>query len=103
VRAAIRSVPAGCVVTYGDVAELVGRCGPRRVARVLSLDEGADDDPSDEPLPWWRVLRADGTPAPHLAVRQLARLRAEGATLRPDGSAVDLRRARWDGGTGHHG
>lgn len=97
VRAAIRTVPAGRVVTYGEVAELVGRGGPRQVARVLSLGLGEDDHPDDEPLPWWRVLRADGTPAPHLAARQLALLRAERTPLRPDGLAVDLRRARRDG------
>ena len=40
-----------------------------------------------------RVLRADGTPAPHLAREQLARLRAEGVLA--EGHRVDLRRYRW--------
>jgi alkylated DNA nucleotide flippase Atl1 len=43
------------------------------VGRLLSED-GQD-------LPWHRVLRADGSPAPHLAAEQLARLRAEGVTV----------------------
>jgi hypothetical protein len=46
-------------------------------------------------VPWWRVLRADGTVAPHLRERQLARLRAEGTPMDPYGDGVDLSRARW--------
>jgi alkylated DNA nucleotide flippase Atl1 len=51
-------------------------------------------------VPWWRVLRADGTPAPHLRERQLALLAAEGTPMVPSGEAVDLRRARWDPAVG---
>ena len=50
---------------------------------------------ADEGTPWHRVLRSNGTPAPHLADEQLARLRAEGV-LATDGR-VDLRRYRWSG------
>ena len=46
----------------------------RLVGRILAED-GHD-------LPWHRVLRADGTCAPHIATEQLARLRAEGVILR---------------------
>lgn len=90
VLAAVEQVPAGSVVTYGDVAELVGEGGPRQVGAVLSR-YGSD-------VPWWRVLRADGTAAPQVAERALARWRREGTPLRPDGVRVDLRAARWDGG-----
>jgi len=38
------------------------------------------------------VLRADGTPAPHLATEQLARLRTEGVLA--DGGRVPMRRYR---------
>ncbi|MGH3606141.1 MAG: MGMT family protein, partial [Pseudonocardiaceae bacterium] len=46
--------------------------------------------------PWHRVLRADGTPAPHLAVEQLARLRDEGVPV--EGGCVSMRRSRQDAG-----
>jgi methylated-DNA-protein-cysteine methyltransferase-like protein len=38
------------------------------------------------------VLRADGTPAPHLAVEQLARLRAEGVLA--EGGRIPILRYR---------
>lgn len=85
IREIVASIPAGSVATYGDVAELSGAPSPRLVGRVLSED-GHD-------LPWQRVLRADGTTAPHLTREQLALLRTEGVLA--DGERVDLRRYRW--------
>ena len=85
----VDQVPPGRVLTYGDVAEYLGEGGPRQVGAVMSTYGGS--------VPWWRVLRADGTPAPQIAERALAELRAEGTPMRPDGTRVDLRRARWDG------
>ncbi|MFE6613923.1 MGMT family protein [Amycolatopsis sp. NPDC057786] len=85
VREVIASVPAGSVATYGDIASVSGAPSPRLVGRILGED-GQD-------LPWHRILRADGTPAPHLLDEQLQRLRAEGVI--PDGQRVDLRKYRW--------
>lgn len=85
IREVVAAIPPGSVATYGDVADLAGAPSPRLVGRVLAED-GHD-------LPWQRVLRANGTPAPHLAREQLARLRAEGVLA--DGERVDLRRYRW--------
>ncbi|MGH8894773.1 MAG: MGMT family protein [Actinomycetes bacterium] len=85
----VACIPPGCVMSYGDVAEYLGSGGPRQVAAVMSA--GAGD------APWWRVIRADGTPAPAVSVECFDRLRAEGTPLRPDGTRVDMRRARWDG------
>jgi alkylated DNA nucleotide flippase Atl1 len=85
----VERIPPGRVLTYGDVAALVGDATARDVGQVL-LRHG-----DREGTPWWRVLRADGTPAPHLLERQLALLRAEGTPLAPSGAAVDLHRARW--------
>jgi alkylated DNA nucleotide flippase Atl1 len=85
IRTVIMSIPAGSVATYGDVAALAGAPSARVVGRVLSED-GHD-------LPWQRVLRADGTTAPHLTREQLALLRTEGVLA--DGERVDLRRYRW--------
>lgn len=86
----VAAIPAGQVLTYGDVAELVGRGGPRQVGLVMSRWGGS--------VPWWRVLRADGRPALGHEQRALARYAAEGTPLRPGGERVDLRRARWDAG-----
>lgn len=85
VREVIATVPRGKVATYGDIAALAGAPSPRMIGRILSED-GAD-------LPWHRVLRANGTPAPHLVHRQLELLRAEGVLA--DGQKVDLRTYRW--------
>ncbi|MFJ8914877.1 MGMT family protein [Amycolatopsis sp. NPDC102389] len=85
VREVIASVPAGSVATYGDIASVSGAPSPRLIGRILSED-GQD-------LPWHRILRADGTPAPHLLDEQLQRLREEGVV--PDGQRVDLRKYRW--------
>ena len=89
VLAVIEQIPSGRVLTYGDVAALAPAPTPRDVGQVL-LRHG-----EREGVPWWRVLRVDGTPPPHLLERQLALLRAEGTPLAPSGAAVDLHRARW--------
>lgn len=91
---AIRQIPAGTVMSYGDVAEYAGVGSARLVGRILAIDSGDD-------VPWHRVLRADGTPAPHIRDRQLGLLRAEGVPMRgPDRDRVDMRQARWDGQLG---
>src|SRR6266536_2927644 len=87
VLSVIEQIPPGRVLSYGDVAELASAPTPRYVGQVLAWHGDA--------VPWWRVLRADGTPAPHLRQRQLSLLRAEGTPVLPSGEAVDLRRARW--------
>ncbi|MBA8822991.1 alkylated DNA nucleotide flippase Atl1 [Saccharopolyspora lacisalsi] len=86
VRSVVASIPPGRVLGYGDVAELAGLRSPRLVGRMLAED-GAD-------LPWYRVLRSDGTTAGHLRQRQLELLRTEGVLA--DNGRVDMRRHRWD-------
>jgi methylated-DNA-protein-cysteine methyltransferase-like protein len=74
VREVVRAIPPGSTSTYGEVAALAGMPRQARlVGRILSED-GHD-------LPWHRVLRANGTCAPHIAEEQSARLRAEGVLL----------------------
>jgi alkylated DNA nucleotide flippase Atl1 len=77
------------VLSYGDIAELLGDGGPRRVGRVLARDGSA--------VPWWRVLRADGTHDDGIRERALDFLRAEGTAVRGAGphGRVDMDRARW--------
>lgn len=82
----VAAIPVGLVSTYGDVAARAGSPSPRLAGRVLS-------DRSDDDLPWHRVVKADGTLAPHLAREQRRRLTDEGVTFR--GERVDLKRHRW--------
>jgi len=84
VLAVVATVPAGRVTTYGAVAAIVGRAGPRQVGRVLS-EHGSQ-------VPWWRVVRADGTPPSCHGRTAGSLLRGEGTPLRADGR-VDLGRA----------
>jgi methylated-DNA-protein-cysteine methyltransferase related protein len=74
----VRSIPEGFVRTYGDVSP----GAPRLAGTVLRL--------TAEPVPWWRVVRADGTLAK--GERQAALLRDEGVPFR--GRRVDLAAAR---------
>jgi alkylated DNA nucleotide flippase Atl1 len=75
----VREIPEGFVRTYGDVSP----GAPRYAGSVLF----AADDPD---LPWWRVVRADGSLAK--GNRQRALLVAEGVPFR--GARVDMARAR---------
>ncbi|MFJ4616035.1 MGMT family protein [Streptomyces griseus] len=90
-------IPPGRVMTYGDIAEWLGEGGPRQVGRVMALYGSA--------VPWWRVVRADGTLLPAHELRALDHYRAEGTPLREASHQaeghiprIDMRRARWDGG-----
>jgi methylated-DNA-protein-cysteine methyltransferase related protein len=72
-------IPAGFVRTYGDVSP-----GAPRFAGAVLFE-------CDEPdLPWWRVVRADGSLAK--GDRQRRHLVAEGVPFR--GERVDMKVAR---------
>jgi methylated-DNA-protein-cysteine methyltransferase related protein len=75
----VRDTPEGFVRAYGDVSP----GAPRFAGTVLS----ANHDPD---LPWWRIVRADGSLAK--GARQRALLDAEGVPFR--GERVDMRIAR---------
>ena len=84
----VERVPRGRVTTYGAIAEAVGAVlgggGPRQVGSVMSAYGG--------PVPWWRVVRADGSlPPSHQGEARQAYLE-EATPMRPSGN-VDLRRA----------
>lgn len=85
---AVDRIPAGRVLTYGDVAEYVGSRAARAVGMVL-FRYGAE-------VPWHRVVKSDGSLPPGKEDEARARLAADGTPLTRDGR-VDLRRARWDG------
>jgi alkylated DNA nucleotide flippase Atl1 len=80
----VEQIPPGRVSTYGAVGRLIG-IGPRRVARALSSGGGA--------VPWYRVVRADGSAAEPVRVRQLELLAGEGVPLR--NGRVDLAAVGW--------
>ena len=85
----VACIPAGSVLTYGDVAERLGSRAPRAVGTTLARFGGG--------VPWWRVVRASGAlPSGH-EVEAAALLRAEGVALLRDaaGWRVDLSRHRW--------
>src|ERR1700737_2675862 len=78
----IRAIPAGFVRTYGDVSPRAPRLAGRLLASVSAPD-----------LPWWRVVRADGSLA--AGEEQRRRLEREGVPFRPGPAGrVDLRSAR---------
>lgn len=90
VLSVVELIPPGRVMTYGDVAEYLGQGGPRQVGAVMAYAGGA--------VPWWRVIRADGTPHDRGDGEAYRRLRSEGVPFRGrDEARVDLRSARWDG------
>jgi alkylated DNA nucleotide flippase Atl1 len=75
----VHEIPAGFVRTYGDVSP-----GSPRFAGAVLFE---CDDPD---LPWWRVVRADGSLAK--GDRQRALLIAEGVPFR--GERVEMKTAR---------
>jgi methylated-DNA-protein-cysteine methyltransferase-like protein len=83
VRGVIADIPAGSVLAYGEVAARAGLPGRARLVGRILAEDGDD-------LPWHRVLRADGSPAPHLAAEQLALLRTEGVLA--EGTRIPMHR-----------
>ena len=86
----VDTIPAGSVMSYGDVAELLGDGGPRQVGRVMALWGGG--------VAWWRVVHADGSLLAGHEQAALARYAAEGTPLRQPATGgpprIDMRRAR---------
>ena len=81
----VERIPSGRVMSYGSIAAVVGGAGPRQVGRVLALEGGG--------VPWWRVVRADGTP--HSVDTALEAYAREGTPLRPGTARVDMSKAAW--------
>jgi alkylated DNA nucleotide flippase Atl1 len=83
----VARVPAGMVASYGDIARIAGVGGPRQVGAALARYGGG--------VPWWRVLRADGRPAPQLLEEQRRQLAADGVEVVE--GRVAMSRYRWGG------
>ena len=86
----VARVPAGRVVSYGQIAWLLGE--PRAARQVGWAMRRCPDT-----LPWQRVVRADGSIAGggFAALRQ-ALLQGEGVPFLPDGR-VDMEKCQWNG------
>ncbi|WP_404285834.1 MGMT family protein [Glutamicibacter arilaitensis] len=78
-------VPPGAVLSYGDVAELLGVGGARQAGKAMGS--------SPAWTPWWRILRADGTLTAALAERGNEAWSLENTPRR--GQRVDMTQARW--------
>ncbi|MFN7019604.1 MAG: MGMT family protein [Fimbriimonadales bacterium] len=83
VYALVRCIPAGKVMSYGQVAAWCAPLTARQVGRILA---GALEDD----LPWWRVVGSDGRLRIHkrdpmLAQLQRAHLQREGVRFTADG------------------
>jgi len=88
VYAAVRSIPAGKVATYGQIGAMLGnRNLARAVGNILHRN------PSPGEIPCHRVVNARGEPAKHFAFggaeAQKRLLQAEGVAFGPEGR-VDL-------------
>jgi len=79
VARAVRAIPRGSTASYAQVALFAGRPGGARgVARALQTAAPG--------VPWWRVIRSDGTLAAPVRVEQARRLAREG--VRVEGARV---------------
>ncbi len=97
VYALVRRIPAGCLLTYGDVAELAGHRGAaRQVGWALRALPELEIAPNEANLPWWRVVNRSGTladfPSRNL---QMEMLREERIEVDEQGR-FDLQRYRWE-------
>ncbi|WP_290514864.1 MGMT family protein [Aeromicrobium sp.] len=84
----VERIPPGKVLSYGVIAEFLGAGGPRQVGRVMALEGGG--------VPWWRVVRADGSLTAAHGVGAQEHYVDEGTPMRSRGSAVDMPAALWD-------
>lgn len=87
----VAAIPAGRVMTYGDVAWTFGRPGARAVGMVMRYHGSG--------TAWWRVVRAGGHPPTGLEAQARTHYEEERTPLlpadTPAGYRIDLPRASW--------
>jgi alkylated DNA nucleotide flippase Atl1 len=87
----VDSIPPGLVLSYGDVAAMLGSRASRAVGTVLRQ--------SGSGHPWWRVLRSGGHPPTGNEARARTHYVQEGtplvSTSTSCGYRVDYAVARW--------
>jgi alkylated DNA nucleotide flippase Atl1 len=81
----VERIPPGRVMSYGAIAEYLGRGGPRQVGAVMSHYGG--------PVPWHRVVAANGRLVPGHEVEATKRHRREKTPMKSE--RVDIARAGW--------
>lgn len=90
----VAQIPASCVLSYGDVAALLGK---PRAARQVGYALAALDAERAAIVPWWRVLRTDGSVAFQGAVGrgalQCQLLTEDGVDVQ--NGRVDMATVRW--------
>ncbi|MBN2710315.1 MAG: MGMT family protein [Calditrichaceae bacterium] len=90
----VRKIPAGRVMTYGQIAGIVDRCSARMVGYAMAaLKEGTD-------VPWHRVVNSRGMVSlQEYAGRDLQYelLKTEGVRFSQNG-VIDLSVYRWENG-----
>lgn len=82
----VERVPPGRAVTYGDIAAFLDRGGPRGVGGVMAR--------AGQAVPWWRVVRANGSLPSHLMIDAQEHWHLEGTSVH--GGVVNLKQARWE-------
>jgi methylated-DNA-protein-cysteine methyltransferase-like protein len=81
IYAVVRLIPPGTVATYGQIAEIVGRCTPRMVGYAMAAVPYGSD------VPWHRVLNGRGTVS----------VRADGDTCAEQRALLESEGVRFDG------
>ena len=90
----VKQIPKGQVATYGQIAKMVGRCGPRQVGYAMS------HTPQGKKIPWQRVVNSQG----RISVRkdgaedpqQMKLLKREGVIFSRSGK-IDFAEYAWFG------
>lgn len=83
VERAVRSIPRGETASYARVALMSGKPGAARaVVQALHRLKG---------IPWWRVIRSDGTLASPVAGEQAGKLKREGVQLVRSANGAKIR------------
>lgn len=90
----VEQIPPGKVAAYGQIAAIVGNCTARMVGYAMA------SLPPDSPVPWQRVINAQGKISPRAdhesTEHQRQTLMAEGIVFDSQGK-TDLRRFGWRG------
>ena len=84
----VRQIPEGCVISYGQIARLIGRPQCSRM-----VGQAMFHAPENLHLPCHRVVNSQGRPAPFWE-EQRSLLEKEGITFRKNG-CVDLSKHEW--------
>lgn len=88
----VRKIPPGRVATYGQIAYVIGR--PNYARQVGWALASLRDHAVDEPVPWQRVVSANGEA--RVGQEQIALLKGEGV-LFDEGGRIDLDAFGWNG------